>query len=492
MSDHLATDRNQPRNLVGGRWGDTQPVPGRWIHDPNSGEVLRNLVTTTRDDVEAAISEAHALHQSSAWQRIGPGSRAAFLEDVANLLDHQVEQIARLDSLASGVPIGTTRTIASYIPARFRSAAESCRRNGRTRRLPADGRDVRLTRLPWGPAAILTPWNAPSFIAASKIASALAAGCPVIFKPSEWAAATAGPLTEGIDEALRKSGLPSTAMQTLHGHADVGSVLVSDSRIQVISFTGGQAAGRSIAHAAAENFTVVQLELGGNNPVLVLEDADVGSTAKSLARGMTLLNGQWCEGPGKVLVHRSRSRLLVEALEAELSKLSVGHSLSPASDVGPLVHQVHRDGLAAQLGRYRAAGAEIISPCAIPESGSYLSPSLAVGLDPSDATVELFGPAMTVHSLNSDDEILAVANRSPSGLDAYVYGTDLEHALAIGERVASGEVRVNGAHLADLADESAQGFWGTSGIGGHGPNEAFRVFSGDRIVGIDGGDEHPI
>lgn len=491
MND-LTINRDHPQNLLGGRWTSTRPVPEQWIHDPNTGEVLRSLVTTPGDDVEAAIRAADDLHRSSDWQSVHPDARADFLDEVAGLLDQRIEQIAQLDSLASGVPIGTTRTIASYVPARFRGAAESCRRYVTTRNLPAGGREVRLKRLPWGPAAILTPWNAPSFIAASKVASALAAGCPVLFKPSEWAAATAGPLTEAIEEALRRSGLPSTAMQTLHGHADVGSALVADPRVQVISFTGGQAAGRSIAHAAAENFTVVQLELGGNNPVLVLEDADIAPTAKSLARGMTLLNGQWCEGPGKVLVHQRVSRPLVEALEAELSTLSIGHSMSPATDVGPLVHQSHRDKLSEQIERYRAAGADIISPCDVPAGGSYLSPSLAVGLHPSEATVELFGPVMTVHSLNSDDEILAAANRSPSGLDAYVYGADLGHALSIAEQVASGEVRINGAHLADLADGSAQGFWGTSGIGGHGPDEAFRVFSGDRVIGVDGGNEHPI
>lgn len=447
------------------------------------------MATTSAPEVERALDSAERLHREGTWRDVTAPERAATLHTVADALAERVEEIARIDSLTSGVPISTTRVVAGFIPSRFRAAAEDCVAHPRSRTLPAAGREVRLLRLPWGPAAVLTPWNAPSFIAASKIASALAAGCPVLFKPSEYAAATARPLAEAIDTAIRDAGLPPAAFQLLHGAGDVGAALTADRRVKVVCFTGGQSAGRSIARAAAEHFTLLQLELGGNNPVLVLRDAEIVATARSLARGMTLLNGQWCEGPGKVFVHRDVADDLVSALIEEMELVRMGHALDPATTLGPLAHSEHRELVRGRLDALRQRGAEILQPVAVPdERGFYLPPTLALGADPADATDELFGPAMSVHVVDSDDEALRLANAHPSGLDAYVYGTDLDHALWIGERIACGEVRINGAHLADLADGSAQGFWGGSGIGGHGPAESLRVFSGERVVGVDSDD----
>ncbi|OLT07720.1 dehydrogenase [Pseudonocardia sp. CNS-004] len=475
--------------MIAGQWRPAPVIPGRWNTDPNTGEPVHPMATTAPADVERALAAADALHRDGTWQDVSSPERAALLDRVADALADRVEEIAVTDSLTSGVPIATTRIVAGFIPARFRAAAQDCLANPRTLRLPAGGRDVRLLRLPWGPAAVLTPWNAPSFIAASKVASALAAGCPVLFKPSEYAAATARPLAEAVAGVIEGAGLPAAAFQVLHGAGDVGAALTGDPRVKVVCFTGGQAAGRSIARAAAEHFTLLQLELGGNNPVLVLRDADVPATAASLARGMILLNGQWCEGPGKVLVHRDLAADLVDALGAELAQVRIGHSLDAGTTLGPLAHHAHRDLVRDRIEELRDRGAGIVRPVAAPDGdGCFLAPELAVGADPGDATDELFGPAVSVHAVDSDDDALRLANAHPSGLDAYVYGTDLDHALRIGERVACGEVRINGAHLADLGDGSAQGFWGGSGIGGHGPAESVRVFSGDRVVGVDSDD----
>ncbi|HWD07442.1 MAG TPA: aldehyde dehydrogenase [Amycolatopsis sp.] len=476
---------NTPQNLVAGTWQTAAAIPGRCNTDPNTGEVRHPMVTTSPADVERALATADDLHRAGQWQAFPEGARAEALRRIADFLEERIEDIAVEDSLTSGVPITTTRLVAGFIPGRFRTAAEDCLAQPRLRKLEASGRDVRLLRLPWGPAAVLTPWNAPSFIAASKIASALAAGCPVLFKPSEWAASTARVLAEAVVHAE----LPPGAFQVLHGAGDVGAALASDRRVKIVCFTGGSVAGRSIARAAAEDFKVLQLELGGNNPVLVLRDADVSATAASLARGMTLLNGQWCEGPGKVLVHRDLVGELTDALAAQLAQITVGPSLEVASELGPLSHEAHRDRLVGQIEGLRARGATIVQPATVARTpGWFLPATFSVGTDPDSATEELFGPVLSVHAVDSDEAALEHANRHPSGLDAYVYGQDTEHALDIAARVLSGEVRVNGAHLADLGEDSAQSFWGESGIGGHGPAESARVFSGTRVVGVDSED----
>jgi acyl-CoA reductase-like NAD-dependent aldehyde dehydrogenase len=282
--------------------------------------------------------------------------------------------------------------------------------------------------------------------------------------------------------------MPPAAFQVLHGAGDVGATLAEDPRIKVVCFTGGPSAGRSIARAAAQHLTVLQLELGGNNPVLVLDDADPEATAASLARGMTLLNGQWREGPRKVLVHRAVAADFLDALTAHLGEVRIGHSLDESTMLGPLAHSGHRDLLTARLEALRTNGAQLITPVAAPDGGgSYLGPTLAVGADPGLATEELFGPAVSVHLVDDNDDAVRHANAHASGLAATVYG-DTDRAMTVAARVMCGEVRVNGIHLDDLGAGSAQSFWGGSGLGGHGPAEPMRVFRGYRVIGVDGDD----
>ncbi|WP_067707184.1 aldehyde dehydrogenase family protein [Nocardia yamanashiensis] len=475
----------QPINYIADEWSDCVTIPDAWNLDPNTGHPVHRAVTTRLQDVERALRHAEQSYGFARWDDAASEERAAVLDRAADLLATRIEDIARTDALTSGVPIARTRTIAQFLPHRIRSAAADLRTIPRRTALAADGRDVRLYKVPWGPAAILTPWNGPSFIPAAKVASALAAGCPVILKPSEHAPSSA----QIIVECFVAAGLPSGALQLVHGAGDVGAAITSDHRVRIVSFTGGPNAGRAIARAAAEDFKVLQLELGGNNPALVLADADIDVTADGLLDGMTKLNGQWCEGPGKVLAHHSLVAPLREALLDRLARLEIGHSLDENTQLGPISNAPHFATLHNRIDALRSHGAVIDQPAKLPElDGFFLSPAVASGIDPALATAELFGPLITLHGVESDEDALRVANANPSGLDAYVFGRDLDHAIDIGARIRSGEVRVNGAKIADLADGSAQSFWGTAGIGGHAPGESVRVFCGDRVVGVDSPD----
>lgn len=474
----------QPRNYIADEWSEGT-TGDAWNVDPNTREPVHRLVSTTPDDVERALGHAAGAYDGRPWSDDDRFERADVLDRVATALEARVEDIARADALTSGTPIGVTRAVAGFLPHRVRAAAADLRATPRVTALEAGGRDVRLHKVPWGPAAILTPWNGPSFIPAAKVASAVAAGCPVILKPSEHAPGSAQVVVECFVEA----GLPSGALQLVHGAGDVGARLTGDPRIKVVSFTGGPGAGRAIARAGAEDFKVLQLELGGNNPVIVLDDADIDVAADGLLDGMTKLNGQWCEGPGKVLAPPALVGPLVDALTERISKLVVGHSLDDDSQVGPISNAPHFQTLQARIEGLRGLGAEIRQPAALPDLGGFfLSPTVAVGADPAQATAELFGPVLSVHAVESADEALRIANANPSGLDAYVFGVDTDRAIEVGARIVAGEVRVNGAKVVDLGDDSAQSFWGPSGIGGHGPNESVRVFCGDRVVGVDSPD----
>lgn len=479
------TSLAQPVSYIAGEWVTCQTLD-TWNVDPNTGEPVHRMVTTSPADLERALEHARRAYEALDWAdddfRL---ERAEVLERAAANVEARLEEIARTDAITSGTAITATRKLAAFLPARIRGAAAEARGIARVTPLPAGGRDVRLHRVPWGPAAILTPWNGPSFIPAAKMASAVASGCPVLLKPSEHAPASA----QVIAECFVDAGLPEGAVQLVHGTGGIGAALTGDHRVKVVSFTGGPGAGRAIARAAAEDFKVLQLELGGNNPVLVLDDADLDVTADGILAGMTTLNGQWCEGPGKVLAPHRLVQPLREALVERIARLRIGHSLDEESDIGPISNEPHYRTLIERIEGLRGLGAEIDQPGELPGlAGYFLSPTIATGSDPDHTTAELFGPVVSVHGVDSDEDALRAANAHPSGLDAYVFGTDTDRAIAIGARVMSGEVRVNGAKLADLGDDSAQSFWGSSGLGGHGPAESVRVFCGDRVVGVDSPD----
>ncbi|PXX71672.1 acyl-CoA reductase-like NAD-dependent aldehyde dehydrogenase [Nocardia tenerifensis] len=472
----------QPINYIAGEWSECATIPDAWNLDPNTGQPVHRAVTTRPAEVERALRHAELSYDLEHWDDAAREERAAVIERAADVVESRIADIARTDALTSGVPIAKARVVAQFLPHRIRSAAAELRTIPRRTALAAGGRDVRLYKVPWGPAAILTPWNGPSFIPAAKVVSALAAGCPVVLKPSEHAPSSA----QIIVECFVDAGLPGGALQLVHGAGDVGAAITGDPRVKVVSFTGGPHAGRAIARAAAADFKVLQLELGGNNPALVLDDADIDLAAEGILDGMTKLNGQWCEGPGKVLAHNSIVGALREALLDRIARIQVGHSLDEHTQLGPISNAPHFATLHNRIDELRANGAMIHQPAKLPDlDGFFLSPTVASGIDASMATAELFGPVVSLHAVASDEDALRVANAHPSGLDAYVFGGDLDRAIDIGSRVLAGEVRVNGAKVADLADGSAQSFWGPAGIGGHGPGESVRVFCGDRVVGVD-------
>ncbi len=297
--------------------------------------------------------------------------RILLLARLAEGLDRRHEEIGYEDAMGNGNPLRVAVQMASYLGPRVRSAAAQLQEVGQGRALDAGGRPVRLLLRPLGSAVVLAPWNAPTFVGVAKLASGLAAGCPVILKPSEWAPAGSQIVAEVLAEAVAELGLPSAVFQLVHGGAAVGAQLVSDARIRAISFTGGGAGGRAVATAAAPHFTALQLELGGHNPAIVLSDADVDLTAKALVDGMTKLNGQWCEAPGKVIVHQNIHDQLVDALLAELATLSLGDCFEPGTDVGPLSHAAHRDHLARRVDDLVGQGGKALTAHELPGQGGW-------------------------------------------------------------------------------------------------------------------------
>jgi betaine-aldehyde dehydrogenase len=473
------------REYVGGDWATPELAIGT-LCDPNTGLFRQPQRASNATSVERALAVAARSYFTGELEQISEDTRVAVLSAWADALEDHAPRIAREDALATGNPLSTTTLLASYLGARVRSAAQQFLELAREKTLPADGRKVRVLHKPLGPALILAPWNAPTFVGVSKVANALAAGCPVLLKPSEWAPGGCQIAAEALVEILDRFGFPPGAFQLLHGGSTTGAQLSSDPRVAVLSFTGGAVAGHAVARAAAGSFALTQLELGSNNPAIVMPDADVAATARSLVSGMTRLNGQWCEAPGKVLISAALYDDVVDALRVEIGLVGIGHCLEPTTEVGPLAYEGHLLGLKSQLASLHDAGGSIIAEAKLPDLGGwFIAPSLVVGLDAGQARDELFGPILTLHRVGTTEEALKSANGPGGGLAAFVFGTDEERAFEVACRIHAGEVRINGTYMSDLADGSEQSFWGTSGVGGHGPHYGVRSFLGNRVVGVD-------
>jgi phenylacetaldehyde dehydrogenase len=473
---------NELRNFIDNAWvAPDQSLPGV-LCDSNTGEELSSQKGSSARQVDAALDCARRAYLSESWSGLPAEQRASKLEQVAERLAELAPELARQDSLQTGVVISSTEKVAFICAAAFRAAAGLLRETPVSRPLPGPHGELLLERLPLGVAALIAPWNAPSGIACHKLASALAAGCPAILKPSEWAPGSA----QLIAAAVADADLPAGVFQLLHGAALTGSALVEDERVAAVSFTGGLQGGRAVAHACAEGIKPVQLELGGNNPLLVLEDANLDTAADGVVTALTTLNGQWCRALGLLLVHESVQAELLEKIAGRMRCLVMGNSLSAESDMGPLAHAAHREHVLAQIDQYRAQGAGAIRYGELPELGGwFVQPTLVTGLAPEQTLEEVFGPVAALHSFGDDEEALALANQTPYGLAAYVFG-DEEHGWEVARGIRAGNTKINGVSMLNLNPQAPRPAWGLSGLGEEGTRETMEFFRGHRLIGTAG------
>lgn len=450
------------------------------LFDPNTSEPLQQLRASSKAQTDRAIDAAAHMHSSGEWRLLSVEKRAAVLELFAIQLEGIVEQVARLDAINSGVPIAVTRLFAGSLAGTVRSAAARALEAGDSRTLPAQGRTVRLRKEPWGPSALILPWNAPSAMVVKKLAYCLAAGATAVIKPSSaspWSA-------QLVVQAAQRAGFPAGVVNMVLGGREIGQQLVGDPRIRSVSMTGGTSTGKSIAVTAGANLTRLQLELGSNNAAIVRGDADIAATGESLAAGAMKLSGQWCEAPRRVLVDRSIFPQIVESVAGSLASMRLGSSLDEETQVGPVAFQARREELRTELARLIAVGAKSIEAGPTPDEGWFISPTVITG-ESVELQQELFGPMLTVQPTDSDEHAIALANRGQHGLAGYVYSDNIDEAMIVGARLVAGEVKVNGSSVLDLAENSEQSFFADSGIGGHGDAALLEFFRGTQVVGPD-------
>lgn len=475
------------RNYIDGDI-DTPPVPrNNMLRNPNDREALQAQMSCSAEQVERALAAAATADQRGEWENTPASARADILDAIADALEQPAvrERIAHADAITTGAVINVTRGMAKLAPFVFRGAAQYIREGNLSHTLAGKQGEVEYFRRPWGPALLVSPWNGPTAIGSHKIASALAAGAPCIMKPSEWAPHSALIMAD----IIHNLNLPRGTFQLTCGNRQIGGQMVTDPRIKSISFTGGTAGGRVIAQACANDFRPTQLELGGNNPLVVFADADLEQAAIGITYGLTNLNAQWCRALGRVVVHQSVKEELLQRVRHNLARITLGHSLDEGSDMGPLIHQQQYDGVRADIERLQACGGRIIQTTALPDlPGYFVPPTLVDNCKPEDTLEEVFGPVASIHSFDTDEQALQLANGTPFGLAAYVYSQNEQRALAFGRQIRTGGVKINGYSLLALNGAAPRGAWGLSGLGEEGTTHSVDFFTGSRVVGISGQD----
>ena len=402
------------------------------------------------DDVDAKAAVAAAKRAFPAYSRTSKAERIALLRRLHDAVAARTDALAAAMMEEYGAPQSFVGFSAAHAARLFHDMAETLEAFEFTQKVGG----AKVTLQPVGVVAAISPWNSNIGSICSKLATALAAGCTFVIKPSEMSAIQ----TQVLAEALHEAGLPPGVFNIVNGRGDVvGAELTSHPDIAKVTFTGSTAVGRSIMRAAAETMKRVTLELGGKGPNIILPDADV-KTAVSTAVAVGFLNsGQACIAGTRVLAPRSRLPVILEHLKEAVEALKVGDSTDPAVNIGPMVSQKQWDRVQSYIHLGLEEGAELLvggegRPDGL-ERGWFVRPTIftSVNNDMRIAREEIFGPVLCVIPYDDEDEAIAIANDSNYGLQAYVEGADIAHARRVAERLDCGRVVINGAPHAPLA-----------------------------------------
>ena len=402
------------------------------------------------DEVDAKAAVAAAKRAFPAWSRTTKGERVAMLRRLHDAVAARTDALAAAMIEEYGAPQAFVGFSAAHAANLFLDMAETLEAFEFTQNV--GGAEVTLQ--PVGVVAAISPWNSNIGSICSKLATALAAGCTFVIKPSEMSAIQ----TQVLAEALHEAGAPAGVFNIVNGRGDVvGAELTSHPDVAKVTFTGSTAVGRSIMRSAAETMKRVTLELGGKGPNIILPDADLESAISTVVAVGFLNSGQACIAGTRVLAPRSRLPEILDHLKAAVAVLKVGESTDPTVTIGPMVSQKQWDRVQSYIRLGIDEGAEILvggegRPTGL-DRGWFVQPTVFTGVnnDMRIAREEIFGPVLCVIPYEDEDEAVTIANDSPYGLQAYVESADRAHAHRVAERLDCGRVTINGAPHAPLA-----------------------------------------
>jgi len=474
---------NVPTDLyIGGAWRPASSGERFDVDDPATETPIASVASAGVEDAKAAVDAASAAFE--AWSGRKPRERAEILRKAYELIIQDSERFARLITLENGKALLDSRAEVAYSAEFFRWYAEEAVRNiGEVSRAPASGARILVQHKPAGVAVLVTPWNFPAAMATRKIGPALAAGCPVILKP-----ASETPLTMlALMPLLEAAGVPGGVVNVIPSRrsgAVVGAML-SDPRVRVISFTGSTETGRKLLHSAADSVLKSGMELGGNAPFIVFEDADIEAAVEGALIAKMRNIGEACTAANRFYVHEKVHDAFASLLCKRMGAMKMGHGLEEGVSVGALVNADTRDKVVNLVDDALAKGATALLGGKAPARTGYFYPATVLTHVSADAQMmheEIFGPVAALQTFASDAEVVTKANDTEYGLVAYVYTRDIGRGLRVCEQLDYGMVGLNRG----LVSDPAAPFGGTkqSGIGREGAHMGLMEFMETQYISV--------
>ncbi|MGC9379111.1 NAD-dependent succinate-semialdehyde dehydrogenase [Streptomyces sp. MH13] len=462
------------RLFIGGAWADAADGATMPVDDPATGETLCHVADAGPGD--ARLAEKAAVRAQEEWARTAPRARSEILRRAYEIVLDRSDELARLATSEMGKPLAEARGEVAYAAEFFRWFSEEAVRIDGGHGILPDGRHrMLLSRRPVGPCLLITPWNFPLAMGARKIGPAIAAGCTAILKPAPQTPLSSLALAAILDEA----GLPDGVLNvvTTSRAGEVCEPLLRGGHIRKLSFTGSTAVGRLLLAQCADTVVRTSLELGGNAPFIVFDDADLDAAVDGAVIAKMRNMGEACTAANRFFVHRPVADAFARRLARRMAALVVGPGTRDGVDVGPLIDAAGRAKVEALVSDAVERGARVLTGGRTPEGpGCFYPPTVLTDVcaDSRLMSTEIFGPVAAVLTFDDEDEVVRRANDTPWGLVGYVFTEGLDRALRVSERLETGMVGLN----TGLVSNPAAPFGGVkqSGLGREGGTVGIEEF----------------
>ncbi|MER9848674.1 NAD-dependent succinate-semialdehyde dehydrogenase [Mesorhizobium sp. M0106] len=436
------SDLFRQQALIGGVWRDGETKGVVDVIDPASQSVLGTVPAMGENETRAAI--AAAAEAFKGWRKRTHAERAEFLERWHDLIRQHEQDLALLLTLEQGKPLAEAVAEIRYGASFVKWFAEEARRiGGSTIPSPTADRRILVLKEPVGVCAIITPWNFPNAMIARKVAPALAAGCTVVIKPSEFTPFSA--LALGV--LAERAGIPAGVINIVTGMpVEIGNELMANQTVRKISFTGSTRVGALLMRGAADSIKRLSLELGGNAPFIVFDDADLDKAVEGVIASKFRNGGQTCVCANRILVQEGVYDAFAEKLSRRVTRMKVGAGTDEGTEIGPMINAAAIDKIERHIADAQAKGAQIIAQSeTVPEGKQYARPVVLGGATTGMllASEETFGPVAPLFRFETEEEAIAIANGTPFGLAAYFYTDNLKRSWRVAEALEFGMVGLN-------------------------------------------------
>lgn len=468
--------------LIGERWCEGAARKRFNVENPSTGDILTSIADGSPADGIAAVNAADRA--AIAWAATPPRVRSELLRQCYERMVASVEWLSRLISLENGKTLADARSEVLYAAEFFRWYAEEAPRLlGEFRSAPSGTNHIVVRYQPIGISLLVTPWNFPAAMATRKIAPALAAGCTVILKP-----AAETPLTAiAVAQLMRAAGIPAGVLNviTTSSAGAVCDAILHDPRVRKVSFTGSTQVGRILLREAADQVISSSMELGGNAPFLVFDDADISEALEGAMIAKMRNGGEACTAANRFYVQRGAYDVFASGIVEQMRSIRVGAGYDPDSTLGPMINRRAIDKMEVLVEDAVARGARVLlGGKRLERSGHFFSPTV-LGEVPTDSRLlreEIFGPVVALRAFDSEQEVIASANDTEFGLAAYVYTRDLKRGFRVCEQIESGMIGLNRGMVSDPA--APFGGMKQSGLGREGSHHGLLEFCEAKYVAV--------